>query len=54
MHWNEIYLWNVPKDFIKHKMREVSLHGTVFDLSVNHSIIEKKWSYCFWIFNKKE
>ena len=38
----EFYLGSVSKDFAKDEPSEISLNGTVYDFSVDHSSIEKE------------
>ena len=39
---SNFYLGNVSKDFTKDEQREISLNGTVYDFSVDHSSIKKE------------
>ena len=40
--WYNFYLGSISKDFIQDKQKEISLNGTVYDFSVNHSSIKKE------------
>ena len=40
--WYEFCLENISKVFTKNEHNEISLNGTVYDFSVNHSSVEKK------------
>ena len=46
VHWQQTLLWVLfrkqTKDFTKDKQSEISLNGTVYDISVNHSSVEKE------------
>ena len=41
IHWYELCLGIVLKDFMKNEQIEISLNGTVYDFLCNHSSIEK-------------
>ena len=40
--WYEFYMGRVSKDFRKDEMSEISLNGTVYDFSIDHSPMEKE------------
>ena len=40
--WCEFPLRSVSKDFAKVKQSEISLNGTVYDISVDDSFVEKE------------
>ena len=40
--WYELCFGSVTKDFTKDEVRGISLNGSVYDFSVDHSPIEKK------------
>ena len=39
--WYNLYLRSVSKAFTKDEQKEISLNGTVYDFSVDHSSIKK-------------
>ena len=41
--WYEFCLGSISKDFTKGKMSEISLNGTVYDFSIDHSATEKEY-----------
>ena len=40
--WNNFCLGSVSQDFTKDEQSEISLNGTVYDFSVNHTSIKKE------------
>ena len=40
--WCNFYLGSVSEDFTKDEQSEISLNGTVYDFSVDHSSIKKE------------
>ena len=40
--WYNFYLTSISKDLAKDEQSEISLNGTVYDFSVDHSSIKKE------------
>ena len=40
--WHNFCLGSISKKFTKDEQREISLNGTIYDFSVDHSSIKKK------------
>ena len=40
--WYEFRLGHVSKNFTQNRMKELSLNGTLYDFSVDHSAVEKE------------
>ena len=40
--WNNFCLGSVSPDFTKDEQSEISLNGTVYDFSVDHTLIKKE------------